>query len=163
MNIDDIISKHPPIQPAFRLLWTAVVDVADRVELGTAPGGQRFMIPILGGEFFAGPGVSDLNGTVLPGGADRQLLRPDGIKELDALYEMKTKTGDILTIRNRVIVDEERSPDRYAMSTISVTAPEGPFSWLNRRHIIGTLQTARPDRQAVIVRAWETDTRAPSH
>jgi hypothetical protein len=46
------------------------------------------------------------------------------------------------------------------MSVIAVTAPDGPHSWLNRRLITGTLQSARPDRQAVIVRGWLMDNTA---
>ena len=145
------------MQPNMRLLWTAVVEVGDRADLGHSSLGQRFLVPILGGRFYAGPGVTDLSGEVLPGGADRQLVRADGIKELDALYEMQTDDSSVLTIRNRVIVDEARQPERYAMSVIKVTAPTGPFEWLNRRLIVGTLQSARPERSAVLVRAWEAD------
>ena len=43
------------------------------------------------------------------------------------------------------------------MSVISVIAPKGDVDWLNRRLVLGTLQTARPKRQAVVVRAWLTD------
>ncbi len=157
MTDADLLARLHPIQPTARLIWTAVVDVADRVDLGPSPGGHRFMVPILGGAFYAGPDVPDLSGKVLPGGADRQVMRPDGIKELDALYEMQTTSGEMFTVHNKVIVDESRQPNRYAMSVISVTAPTGPFDWLNRRLFLGTLQSARPARQAVVVRAWEAD------
>jgi len=106
MNTADIIAKQPPIQPTSQLIWTAIIDVADRIDLGSSPNGQRFMVPILGGSFTAGPEVAGLTGKVLSGGADRQILRPDGVKELDALYEMQTGSGTVLTIHNRVIVDE---------------------------------------------------------
>jgi hypothetical protein len=86
------------------------------------------------------------------------LLRTDGVKELDAVYEMKLDDGPILHIRNRVVVDEARQPERYAMSVITVGVESGPYAWLSRRLIIGTLQSARPTRQAVIIRAWEADT-----
>ena len=157
MTDDEILTKHPPVEPVARLVWTAVVDVGDRQDLGASASGHRFLVPILGGRFYAGPGIAGLSGEVLPGGADRQLLRPDGVKELDALYEMQTEAGAVLTIRNRVIVDDARQPDRYAMSVISVRAPTGPLDWLNRRLLLGTLQSARPDRAAVVVRAWEAD------
>lgn len=158
MTDDEILKQIPPTAPNMRLLWTAIVDVADRQDLGPSALGHRFMVPILGGRFHAGPGVQGLNGTVLPGGADRQLLRPDGIKELEAVYEMQADGGDILMIRNTVIVDETRQPERYAMSVLSVSAPDGEFGWLNRRLVLGTLQTARPSRQAVVVRAWLAET-----
>lgn len=157
MTLTEIIAKHPPRRPISRLLWTAVVDVAEREDLGASPDGHRFLVPILGGSFFAGPDKEGLKGKVLKGGADRQILRPDGVKELDAAYEMETDSGTILAIRNRVIVDETCKPERYAMSVISVSAPVGQFDWLNRRVLIGTLDSARPDRRAVIVRAWEVD------
>ena len=99
--------------------------------------------------------IKGLDGIVLAGGADRQLLRADGVKELDALYEIKTDDGQIITIRNRVIVDDGEKLERYAMSVIDTTVPDGQLSWLNRRLLVGTLQSLRPDRSVVIVRAWE--------
>lgn len=140
--------------PLFHLLWEATVDVAPREDFGTSPAGHRFMVPILGGEFRAGSIDAALFGHVLPGGADRQLVHSDGFKELDALYEMQTACGVILTIRNRVKIDEAHLPGRYARSVIEVKAPIGRFDWLNRRVIIGTMSSARPERQAVIIRAW---------
>lgn len=44
-----------------------------------------------------------------------------------------------------------------AMSRIHVTAPVGPLEWLNRRVIVGTLQSARPGRQAVIIRTCQVE------
>jgi hypothetical protein len=86
------------------------------------------------------------------------LIRRDGAKELDALYEMQVDDGAVLTIRNRVIIDETGPGPRYALSRIEVAAPEGPWSWLSRRLIVGTLQSARPERAAVIIRGWEIST-----
>ena len=87
-------------------------------------------------------------------GADRQLLRPDGVKELHALYEMQTDDGAVLTIDNRVLIDEAVQPVRYALSRISVAAPDGQHAWLNRRLFVGTLLPLRPTREAVLIRAF---------
>jgi hypothetical protein len=95
-----------------------------------------------------------LHGTVVPGGADRQLLRADGVKELDALYELRVHDGTVLTVHNRVLIDESIAP-RYARSVLSVTAPAGPWAWLNRRVLVGTLQALRPEAAAVLVRVFE--------
>jgi len=159
MQDAELIEKHPPTAPKSRLIWTAVVDVADKIDLGPAKGGHRFMVPILGGQFYAGPKMDGLNGKVLPGGADRQFLRTDGVKELEAIYEMQTTDGTIISIKNQVTADEAQTPERYAMSVISVAVGDGPYAWLNRRLVLGTLQSARPDRQAVIIRAWDMDIR----
>ena len=152
-----LVQQHP--LPAVRttLLWSAAVDIAERESLGTGALGERFIVPILGGRFWGGPGFESLSGVVRPGGADRQQLRPDGVKELHAEYEMQTHDGAVLTIDNRVLIDESRQPVRYAMSHLSVSAPKGPHDWLNRRIIVGTLQVLRPHREAVLVRTWLVD------
>lgn len=154
MTPQDIMASREPIEPCLSLIWTAVVDIAPREDLGETPDGHRYIVPILGGTFFAGPGVKGLSGRVLPGGADRQLVDRHGFKTLDALYEMQTEDGAILTIRNRVKIDENAKAGIYKLSVIDVTAPAGPHEWMNRRVFLGTLETARPDRDAVIIRGW---------
>ena len=144
-----------------RLLWQAVVDIAPTEDLGPGPRGHRWIVPILGGRFVGGQDCPELAGEVLAGGADRQLLRPDGIKELEAIYEMRCRDGTLLSICNRVIIDPDRKPERYALSRIEVTAPDGRFAWLNRRLIVGTLQVMRPAREAVLIRGWEVDLASP--
>ena len=98
---------------------------------------------------FAGP--RGLRGTVLPGGADRQLLRLDGVKELDALDEMRTEDGAVIMLRNRALMDDSRTSARYARSVLRLSAPEGPHGWLNRRVFVGdgaTQPSARPVAKA---------------
>jgi len=157
----DILRSHPAVAPACRLVWEAVVDIDAKVDLGQGPYGGRAMIGILGGAFAGAPGFEEFHGTVLPGGADRQLMRPDGAKELDALYEMQVHDGTVLTIRNRVVIDETGPGPRYALSRIQVTAPQGRWDWLNRRLLLGTLNSARPERAAVIIRGWLAEQPAP--
>lgn len=154
----DILDDVAPSVPSAAMLWEAIVDVGERQDMGPGPLGVRAIVPILGGMFRGGGAMerdqAEFCGIVEPGGADRQLLRADGAKELDALYEMRVTDGSLLTIRNRVIIDEAPEGSRYALSRIHVTAPIGRWDWLNRRLIVGTLQTARPARQAVVIRAW---------
>ncbi len=149
-----LAAERPVLTPQASLVWTAVVDIGAREALGSSAQGERFIVPIHGGRFWGGPDHALLKGIVRPGGADRQWLRPDGVKELHALYEMQTQDGAVLTIDNRVLVDESVQPMRYAMSRIQVTAPEGRHAWLNRRLFLGTLQPLRPAREAVLVRAF---------
>lgn len=138
-------------EPTFLLAWEASVDVGPRQALGESPIGQRFLIPILGGTF-VGPRI---RGTVLAGGSDRQLWRRDGVRLLDAHYEMLTDDGDVITVRNRVTIDDPEGPDRYAWSQVQLIAPDGPHAWLNRRVFIGTLKSLLPGRQAVVIRIYQ--------
>ena len=68
------------------------------VEVGQTPTGHRRVIPIVGGT------VSDgLAGTVLPGGADWNLERPDGSTELWARYELRLADGAVVSVTNTAV------------------------------------------------------------
>jgi hypothetical protein len=143
--------------PRASLVWSAVVDIAPRRELGCSGLGERWIVPIVGGCFWGGPAHESFRGRVLPGGADRQLLRSDGVKELRAEYELEVEDGTLITIDNRVLIDDTVQPERYALSHLHVTAPAGPHAWLNRRILVGSLQSLRPRREAVLVRGYLLD------
>lgn len=136
--------------PQLNLAWVATVDIAEREDFGPSPAGHRFIVPILGGQF-EGP---RLRGRVRPGGADRQLLRADGVRELDALYELETDDGAVLTVRNRVLIDDAAPQGRYARSVLQVQAPVGPHDWVTRRVLVGTLLSLRPARAAVQISVY---------
>lgn len=140
----------PRREPASEFVYEAIVDIAERVTIGQGPLGERFIVPITGG-VFQGAG---LRGVVLPGGADRQLLRHDGVRELDALYELQTHDGVILTVHNRALIDDPARGPRYALSQLTITAPQGPYEWLNHRVHVGTVDPLRPQREAVLIRVY---------
>jgi hypothetical protein len=142
-----------PLAPGFALIppkaefaYEALVDLGPTVGLGRSPLGERRLIPILGGQF-AGP---RLRGTVLPGGADRQLLGDDGVRRLDALYEMRVEDGTVVTVRNRALIHDPEGLPRYAFSTLQIVAPAGPHEWLNQRVFVGTLQGLAPEPRVLI-------------
>jgi hypothetical protein len=137
--------------PLCEFVYEAIVDIADVQNLGQSLQGQRFIVNILGGEF-SGP---RMKGRVLPGGADRQLLRPDGVKELDALYEMQTDDGAVITVHNPVLVDMPTPEQRYARSVVKFRAPAGPYEWLNRRVFLGTLDSLKPAKNAVKISVFQ--------
>ena len=59
------------------------------VSLGTGPYGERRVVDIVGGRV-EGPG---LNGTIVPGGADWQVVRADGVVDIDAHYALLMDDG----------------------------------------------------------------------
>lgn len=147
----DFSSIPVPVAPRATLAWEARVTTTPRQSMGRGPAGERYIIPITGGSF---DGPMGLRGTVVPGGADRQLWRPDGVRELDALYEMQHEDGSVFTIHNQVTIHEEAGKPRYAFSHVKVKAPEGPHGWLNQRVFIGTLHSLPPGSGAVVIRVW---------
>lgn len=142
----------PMVLPRTEFVYEAVADLEPALTLGPSPFGDRFMVPIVGGTF---EGIAGLRGKVMPGGADRQLLRRDGAKSLDAIYELQTHDGAIISIRNRVLTRPLKDkPGRYAFSTLDVLAPDGPYGWLNDYVYVGTLDSLRPKRNAVVIRVY---------
>jgi len=136
----------PLIAPTASFVYEALIEIGPVEGLGASPLGERRIVPILGG-VFDGP---KLRGKVRPGGADRQLLGADGVLRLDALYEMETDDGAVITVHNRVRIDNAAEGGRYARSWVELTAPEGPHGWLNRRAFVGTLQGLAPEPRVLI-------------
>ncbi|WAM17115.1 DUF3237 domain-containing protein [Rhodococcus sp. JS3073] len=136
-----------PAPPGMSFLATFVVEVAEPVEIGSTPEGTRRIIPIVGGRV-EGP---ELRGTVLPVGADFQLLSSSTLTELEAKYAIETDEGDRIYVTNfglrsgtaediaRLVDGKPVPPERiYFRCTPRLTAPEGRWSWLRSRILVGT-------------------------
>ena len=116
-------------------------------ELGTSPLGRRRIIPITGGKFEG----ERLSGRVLPGGADWQVIRPDGVADLDARYTIETHDGALIYVRNkgyrhgpedvirRLAAGEAVDPKLYYMRTTPwLETGDARYAWLNRIVCVGT-------------------------
>ena len=82
--------------PQLDFVFAANVTVDAPLDLGDVAKGGRRIVPITGGDF-AGP---RMRGEVLPGGADWQVLRGDGVAELEARYTLRTDDGALIYVRN---------------------------------------------------------------
>lgn len=132
--------------------FSARVDVPQVTPDG--PYGTRRFIPVTGGTFKG----ERLSGVLLPGGADCQLIRPDGVAELDVRVTLKTDDGVTLLMRGlglrsatpevmARIARGEFVPGReyYFRNSLVFEAPQsGPYEWLNRLIAIGHGER-RPD------------------
>lgn len=80
-----------------RLLMTMHVKVGTLLNIGAVPYGTRRTGPLDGGTF-EGP---RLRGTILPGSsADWQLLRSDGVLEMDLRFTLRTDDGALILMRS---------------------------------------------------------------
>ena len=82
--------------PGLDFVFEARVTVGPPQDIGNVGKGGRRIVPITGGEF-SGP---QMRGEVLPGGADWQVLRSDGVAELEARYTLRTADGALIYVRN---------------------------------------------------------------
>ncbi len=87
---------QPPAAPGLEFAFEVVAEVGEPLVLGRLPTGTRRIIEIVGGRF-RGP---SLEGEVLPGGADWQLIREDGFTEVDARYTLRTHGGQLIYVSN---------------------------------------------------------------
>jgi len=128
-------------------LLKADITLAPAQELGESPLGRRRIINITGGTFRG----ERLSGKVLPGGADWQVIRADGVADLDARYTLETSDGALIYVRNhgyrhgpadvlkKLSAGEEVDPSTYYMRTTPLFETGDPrYAWLNRLICVGT-------------------------
>lgn len=122
-------------QPVFA--YDALVLLEKDIGLGLSPYGERYRVPIIGGEF-VGPGI---RGQILPGGVDWQLLRQDGYYVLDADYFMETDDKVQIHVRNRGLWHSTTDdwPADYAITTPEFEVQMGKYDWLNQHIFTGTV------------------------
>ena len=84
-SFESLTQAHPLQAPSSLLAWEAVVQVSPRQDLGMSPAGERFIIPIVGGQFAGQIDSHVLRGRVLPGGpaAEAGLREGDGVLTLE--------------------------------------------------------------------------------
>jgi hypothetical protein len=85
-----------PTPPRLVFAFELRARVGAPIEVGQVAHGRRRIVPIEGGTV-KGP---VLNGTVTPGGADWQVIQPDGFTELDTRYTIQTDKGAIVYVQN---------------------------------------------------------------
>jgi Protein of unknown function (DUF3237) len=129
--------------------------------VGDTPHGLRRIIPIIGGTF-EGP---KMKGEILDGGADWQIVRKDGVAELEAHYQIKTDDGVIIYIKNvglrvatpevaaRIGRGEAVPPSEYYFRAVpKFEAPAGKYDWMNNA-IFVCKGIRNPDN--VVIQVWK--------
>ena len=130
-----------------RPLLKAEITLAAPLELGDTPLGRRRIIHITGGRFSG----ARLSGRVLAGGADWQVIRADGVADLDARYTLETSDGALIYVRNRgyrhgppeiirkLAAGEPVDASLYYMRTTpSFETGDQRYAWLNRMVCVAT-------------------------
>ncbi len=129
------------MKPSLELVFELNGVLDPTLVIGETPQGLSRMVPIVGGSF-AG---ANIRGTVLGGGADWQVVRSDGVVELQAQYLLQTDDGVKIQVCNhglrhgpqavmmRLAAGEPVDPSEYYFRAAPrFTAPAGPYEWLNR-------------------------------
>jgi hypothetical protein len=133
--------------PELRHVFDIEAEVAPVRDLGPTPHGRRRIVPILGGRVRG----QRLQAEVVPGGADWQYVRSDGVVELVARYSIRTADGVEIAVTNRGL--RRASPEVmarlsrgepvdpalvYCRTVPLFEAPTGPYDWLNANLFVAT-------------------------
>ena len=152
--------QQPVEPPRLEFAFEVRAEVANPTVVGQLPAGTRRIIDILGGTF-EGP---KLKGTLLPGGADWQIIRADGFTEIDARYTLQTESGHLIYVSNigirhappdvmqRLNAGESVDPALIyfrAVPKFETAAPE--LEWLMRSIFIATGERYP---NGVLIRFW---------
>lgn len=136
---------------------TVAADVGELMTMGGGPLGERRMVAITGGSF-EGP---QLKGALVPGGADWQIARADGVLDIDARYALRTDGGALIRVVSQgyrhgppeVLAalgrGEEVPAHKYFFRTVMrFETGASELQWLNRTIAVATAQ--RKARQVLL-------------
>jgi len=142
--------------------FEARVSVDKPLVVGESSHGLRRIVPITGGTV-SGP---LFKGRIVPGGADWQFVRPDGVLEVLAKYTLQADDGTLVLIENRGIRhaspavmerltkgDTVDAKEYYFRTTAQFEAPKGSkYEWMNRAIFVGVAER-QPD--AAVIRFYQ--------
>src|SRR5688572_27197551 len=152
-----------PNPPRLTLAFELRATVGPPMEVGDVAHGRRRIVPITGGTF-EGPNIK---GKVVPGGADWQIIRPDGFSELDTRYMLETDKGHKVYVQNagirhaepavmeKLLKGEQVDPKLVYFRTVptfETAAPE--LQWLTRSVFVGTGERYPTE---VVIRFWRVE------
>jgi hypothetical protein len=133
-------------EPVLTFAFEVRASVGAVQDVGQVRGGRRRIIPISGGTC-EGPA---LRGTVRAGGADWQMIQPDGFSALDTRYTIETDSGAVIYVRNagmrhaapevmqRLLSGEPVDPSLVYFRTVPRFETSAPaLQWLTRAIFIG--------------------------
>lgn len=147
--------------PKLEFVCELKIKLKTPIVVGETPHGLRRIIAISGGTF-EGP---KMKGDILDGGADWQIVRKDGVAELEAHYQIKTDDGVVIYIKNvglRVATPEVAarigrgeavpSSEYYFRAVPKFEAPIGKYDWLN--NAIFVCKGIR-NSENVVIQVWK--------
>lgn len=135
-------------------------ELADILQFGKTPIGERRVINILGGSV-----EGRVKGKILPGGADWQYIRADGAAHVEARYTIQSDSGAYILVNSegvrhgppdvlsRLLTGEIVDPSLYYFRTcMRFETGDSELDWLNR--VIAIARGAR-EKNAVKLDVYE--------
>lgn len=117
--------NHAPATPSLQPSFDVTVRLGRLVDHGRTRAGHRRVIPIIGGSISGA-----IEAEIEPGGADWQLVRPDGAIEVDGRYTARSPEDELVYLQvagirtgppevlEGLLQGHDVSPDQYYFRTV---------------------------------------------
>lgn len=129
----------PSLEPAFDVH----VELGALEDHGPTRAGHRRVAPIAGGTLRDCTGTGAFDGVLLPGGADWQIIRPDGALEIDCRYSARLDDGSLLYLQVRGV----RSGSPEVLESLLAGAEVDPSDYYFRTSIL--IEASAPQHAAL--------------
>lgn len=130
MSDRDLSAIDLPADEVMRLR----VQIAAPLIVGPTGQGWHQVIPIIGGTFTG----KELSGVVVPGGADWNTTREDGVAHVFAKYLLQTSDGEYIAIENEGWIARDSAARIKTRPTFAASAA-GKYRHLNSGVYVGEL------------------------
>ncbi len=120
------------------------VKIAEPEIVGPTGRGKLQVIPIVGGTFTG----AKINGTVVPGGADWNTTRYDGLTHVFAKYLLETSDGEFIAIENEGLIDPNSETVIKTKPTFMANST-GEYRDLNHGVYVGELSETPNEKDSV--------------
>lgn len=142
----------PDHKPSSEYAFSITATISAPMTVGQTDIGQVRAIPITGGLVEG----DNITGIVVPGGADWQLTRSDGVTEIEATYAIKLDDEIFIKVVNKgIIVPPENAGDAaYFKTRIVFEAPIGKYDWLNKSIFLSRASLHPSLQNAVLIEVF---------
>ena len=117
--------------PALHYEFSVTVELGDPADHGMTRAGHRRVVPITGGAV-----TGSIEGSVVPGGADWQIVHDDGSIEIDGRYSLHTMSGSLVYLQVHGVRNQIDSDTVYFRTTAHVETSDPAYAYLQRSLIV---------------------------
>ncbi len=134
--------------PELRHVFDIHAEIGAPIDAGNVAHGKRIIIPITGGNV-----TGLINGRIIPGGADYQLVDTLRKKaELKAIYSIITPDSTLINVTNEGLNIDNDKGYYFTTSPKFECDVNSPYAWLNDRIFVCRPQSFLQD--GIVLRVW---------
>ena len=115
------------------------------LEVGQTPDGFLRVIPIIGGV-----SKGKISGEVIPGGADWNYQKENGVAHVHARYTLRTDDGELILVNNEGYLDSNSFGNKAKTTPSFATDLKGRYGWMNYGAYAGGLEPGEAEGTVII-------------